>query len=489
MTIEGTVVADRYAVGELLGRGGMAEVYLATDRVLDRSVAVKTLGVWLASDATFVERFRREALASARISHPNLVAVFDAGSEGDVHYIVMEHVPGETLADVIRREGPIRPDRAKRIGRNVAAALGVAHAAGIVHRDVKPANVMLTPDGRTKLMDLGIARGIEGESITRASSILGTAGYISPEQARGDPVDHRSDVYSLGCVMYEMLTGRPPFSAGDPVAVAYQHVHEAPALPRSAGAVRPTVPRGGDPARDGEGPGCAVPERCRHVLGLGRPDGPHRPGHRDHALGPGRGDDAASCRGANRDRSPAGRQAPAPASRGPDPARYRGAGAARRPWRTRSSPGRNRRPSVRRDRRAPRSSPSPSPSPSSSPSPSPSPAPEDPVQAAVAALQAVVTEGVSEGNISENAAEEIQSGLDDALGTFAEGDIEEAVEKLGNLEGMIDELVEQRRDRPVRGTQAGQGHRRSGRADVPRVLVRGRRLSATSSGGCPGASP
>ena len=233
MTIEGTVVADRYAVGELLGRGGMAEVYLATDRVLDRSVAVKTLGVWLASDATFVERFRREALASARVSHPNLVAVFDAGSEGGVHYIVMEHVPGETLADVIRREGPIRPDRAKRIGRNVAAALGVAHAAGIVHRDVKPANVMLTPDGRTKLMDLGIARGIEGESITRASSILGTAGYISPEQARGDPVDHRSDVYSLGCVMYEMLTGHPPFSAGDPVAVAYQHVHEAPALPRS----------------------------------------------------------------------------------------------------------------------------------------------------------------------------------------------------------------------------------------------------------------
>ncbi len=239
MTIEGRVLADRYAVGELLGRGGMAEVYLATDRVLDRPVAFKVLGGWLANDGTFVERFRREALAAARISHPNLVAVFDAGSEDGVHYIVMEHVPGETLADVLRKEGRLHPNRASSIAASVADALGVAHAARIVHRDVKPANVMLTPDGRTKLMDLGIARNIDGESITHASSILGTAGYVSPEQARGDPVDHRSDVYSLGCVLYEMLTGRQPFEAQDPLAMAYKHVHEAPVPPTS---LEPSIP-------------------------------------------------------------------------------------------------------------------------------------------------------------------------------------------------------------------------------------------------------
>ena len=239
MTMEGRVVADRYAVGELLGRGGMAEVYLATDRVLDRPVAFKILGGWLAGDATFVERFRREALAAARISHPNLVAVFDAGSEDDVHYIVMEFVAGETLADAIRSHGRLDATRATRIATDVADALEVAHAARMIHRDVKPANVMLTPDGRTKLMDLGIARSLDGESITHASSILGTAGYVSPEQARGDPVDHRSDIYSLGCVLFEMLTGRQPFEAADPLAVAFKHVHDAVIPPTS---LEPSVP-------------------------------------------------------------------------------------------------------------------------------------------------------------------------------------------------------------------------------------------------------
>ena len=239
MGIEGTVLAGRYAVDELLGRGGMAEVYGATDRVLDRPVAVKVLGSWLANDGSFVERFRREALAAARISHPGLVAVYDAGSEGDLHFIVMELVPGATLAEVVRHEGPFPADRATMVAARVGDALAVAHAAGIVHRDVKPANVMLTPDGRVKLMDLGIARGIDEDSITRASSILGTAGYISPEQARGEPVDHRSDIYSLGCVLYEMLTGRQPFEADNPVAVAYRHVHETPTPPRS---LVPSIP-------------------------------------------------------------------------------------------------------------------------------------------------------------------------------------------------------------------------------------------------------
>src|SRR5262245_30826532 len=182
MAIEGRVLAGRYAVGPLLGRGGMAEVYLATDRVLDRPVAVKVLGDWLAGDRTFVERFRREALAAARISHPGLVAVYDTGSEDGLHYIVMERVQGETLADVLRSEGPLAPSRAAAIAAGVADPLAVAHRAGIVHRDVKPANVMLQPDGHTKLMDLGIARGIDGTSITRGSSVLGTAAYVSPEQ-------------------------------------------------------------------------------------------------------------------------------------------------------------------------------------------------------------------------------------------------------------------------------------------------------------------
>src|SRR5919106_2560416 len=142
MSVNGRGLADRYEIGDLLGRGGMAEVYQATDRVLDRPVAVKVLGSWLVNDGTFVERFRREALAAARISHPNLVAVFDAGSEEDLHYIVMEHVPGETLADVLRHDGRVPSTRATRIASSVGDALGVAHAAGIVHRDVKPANVM-----------------------------------------------------------------------------------------------------------------------------------------------------------------------------------------------------------------------------------------------------------------------------------------------------------------------------------------------------------
>jgi eukaryotic-like serine/threonine-protein kinase len=441
MTIEGTVLDDRYAVGELLGRGGMAEVYLATDRVLDRQVAVKVLGGWLAHDGTFVERFRREALASARISHPALVAVFDAGSEDGMSYIVMELVPGETLAEVIAREGRLPPDQATRIGASVAEALAVAHAAGIVHRDVKPANVMLTPDGRTKLMDLGIARDIGGKRLTRASSILGTAGYISPEQARGDPVDHRSDIYSLGCVMYEMLTGRRPFVADDPVAVAYQHVHQAPAPPAS---VESSVPAALD----------AVILRAME---------------KDPAA---RFQSAADMRSALIDQTvpiaplapttplPVDGTTPLPTVGAPETLARR----AGRPPRRRSSvpilvaiavlillgalafalfggdP-----PSGSTASRTPSASPSPtpSPSPSTTRSPSPSPAVVDPVQEAAAALEAIVAEGVADGSISEAAAAEIRNGLDEALGSFGDGDTEEAIERLGELGAAIDELVDQ----------------------------------------------
>jgi serine/threonine protein kinase len=441
MTIEGRVLADRFAVGELLGRGGMAEVYLATDRVLDRPVAVKVLGGWLAHDGTFVERFRREALASARISHPTLVAVFDAGSEDGMHYIVMEHVPGETLADRIRREGRVRPDRATRIAVSVADALGVAHAAGIVHRDVKPANVMLTPDGRTKLMDLGIARSIDGESITRASSILGTAGYVSPEQARGGPVDHRSDIYSLGCVMYEMLTGRKPFEADDPVAVAYQHVHETPAPPTS---LEPSVPSAleavtmrameKDPAARFQSVAemtAALDDRTAAMAPVAVTT-PIAPVEATTRLPVAPTEDLPR----RADRPPPHRRT-VPLILGLAALillaglafAFFGGDRPSGPGKLAGSPS----PSVSRP-----------PSPSTSPSPStpPSPAPIDPVQGSVAALQAIVAEGVDDGTISEKAAEEIGKKVNEALQKFADGDTEGAIKELEDLMGKVEDLVD-----------------------------------------------
>lgn len=437
MTIEGRVLAGRYAVGELLGRGGMAEVYLATDRILDRPVACKILGGWLAHDHTFVERFRRETLAAARISHPNLVAVFDAGSEDGVHYIVMEHVPGETLADALRTDGRLHSLRAATIAASVGDALEVAHAAGIVHRDVKPANVMIAPDGRIKLMDLGIARSTDGETITHASSILGTAGYLSPEQARGEPVDHRSDIYSLGCVLYEMLTGKQPFEAGDPLAVAYQHVHEAPILPTS---LEPSVP----PRLE------AVTLRAMEK----------EPAARFQS--------AADMAAALDDRTlpvpPAAATMPiSPITTTPQPVEGTDA-LLRRTDRTR-----RRRPRVpllialaalvllgslasalfRGDDPPDLAGPADSPSPSASPSPSPSRSPTtsptpplaDPIEGAVTALQDVVAQGVSESTINDKAAEEIQNGLDEAFHAFAGGDTEKAIDKLRDLERKVEDLV------------------------------------------------
>ncbi len=232
-------VGGRYQLGELLGRGGMAEVRKGIDARLGRVVAVKRLRTDLASDATFQARFRREAQSSASLNHPAIVAVYDTGEEPAEDgvaqpYIVMEFVAGRTLRDILREGRKILPERALEITSGVLSALDYSHRAGIIHRDIKPGNVMLTPSGDVKVMDFGIARAISdaASSMTQTAAVVGTAQYLSPEQARGESVDSRSDVYSAGCLLYELLTGRPPFVGDSPVAVAYQHVRE-PAVPPS----------------------------------------------------------------------------------------------------------------------------------------------------------------------------------------------------------------------------------------------------------------
>jgi serine/threonine protein kinase len=233
------VLLGRYELGRLLGAGGMAEVYEGHDRLLARRVAVKILLAQYAHDPAFLARFRREAQAAASLSHPNIVGVYDTGSEADTWFIVMEYVDGRTLKDIIRAEGALYWARAAEICSDVAGALAVAHARGIVHRDVKPANVMLTTEGKVKVMDFGIARASAVPSITQTSAVVGTAQYIAPEQAQGLEVDARSDVYALGCCLYEMTTGQVPFSGPTPVAIAYRHVREDPTPPR---ALNPDVP-------------------------------------------------------------------------------------------------------------------------------------------------------------------------------------------------------------------------------------------------------
>jgi serine/threonine-protein kinase len=239
MSNQPTLVGGRYELGELLGRGGMAEVRKGTDTRLGRVVAVKRLRTDLASDATFQARFRREAQSSASLNHPSIVSVYDTGEEMSDDgvaqpYIVMEHVAGRTLRDILREGRKILPERALELTSGVLSALDYSHRAGIIHRDIKPANVMLTPSGDVKVMDFGIARAVSDASstMTQTAAVVGTAQYLSPEQARGETVDSRSDVYSTGCLLYELLTGRPPFVGESPVAVAYQHVRE-PAEPPS----------------------------------------------------------------------------------------------------------------------------------------------------------------------------------------------------------------------------------------------------------------
>ncbi|MCI9889972.1 Stk1 family PASTA domain-containing Ser/Thr kinase [Micrococcales bacterium 31B] len=242
MTSRPQLLGDRYEVGGLLGHGGMAEVYLGKDRRLGRSVAIKVLKQELARDETFLARFQQEAQSAAGLNHPSIVSVYDTGegdvtdTAGEIHpvpYIIMEYVEGQTLREIIHSDGGLPVRECSEIMAGVLSALDYSHRMGIVHRDIKPANIMLTKDGAVKVMDFGIARALDGSavSVTQTQAIVGTANYFSPEQAKGEVVDTRSDLYSASCVMFELLTGRAPFVGDSPIAVAYQHVREQPTPP------------------------------------------------------------------------------------------------------------------------------------------------------------------------------------------------------------------------------------------------------------------
>ena len=220
--------SNRYQVTHLIARGGMAMVYRAQDTLLNRAVALKILYPELSEDPLFVERFRREAQAAANLSHPNIVPVFDWGEDGETYFIVMELVDGVSLAEMLRNSVTLTAARSAQIVAQVAAALGYAHRSGVVHRDVKPGNILITREGQVKVTDFGIAQAVSSEDhLAEAGSVMGTATYVSPEQAEGAAVDGRSDVYSLGVVLYEMLVGRPPFVGDTPIEVSSQHVHNA----------------------------------------------------------------------------------------------------------------------------------------------------------------------------------------------------------------------------------------------------------------------
>jgi serine/threonine-protein kinase len=238
------LLSERYQLGDTLGYGGMSEVHRGMDTRLGRDVAIKVLRADLARDPQFQLRFRREAQNAAALNHPAIVAVYDTGETqtefGPLPYIVMEFVDGQTLREIVKTTGPLSQQRVIEVMADVCAALDFSHRHNIIHRDVKPANVMITRNGAVKVMDFGIARALgEGQNVTQTAAVIGTAQYLSPEQARGEQVDARSDVYAAGCVLFELLTGEPPFTGDTPVAVAYQHVREDPRRPSD---VNPQIP-------------------------------------------------------------------------------------------------------------------------------------------------------------------------------------------------------------------------------------------------------
>ena len=279
----GSTLSGRYRLLSKLGSGGMSTVYLAEDETLERSVAVKVLHAGISDQPDQIERFRREARAVAQLSHPNVVAVIDAGEDGGHPYIVFEYVEGETLKQRIDRLGRLPVDEAAAYAIEIGRGLAAAHARKLVHRDVKPQNVLIDAEGRAKVTDFGIALSLESDGLTKTGRVLGTTDYVSPEQAMGQDVDARSDIYSLGILLYEMLTGHPPFQAETLVGVAMKHVNEPMPDVQEA---RPQIvrgARGGDRARDREGPQasatptwrrCSPTSRARSTSRSRAPAGP-----------------------------------------------------------------------------------------------------------------------------------------------------------------------------------------------------------------------
>jgi serine/threonine-protein kinase len=235
----GRVLNDRYLIGDRIARGGMASVFLAVDRRLDREVAIKVMHHGLGDDQQFTDRFVREAKSAAKLNHRNVVSVFDQGRDGDVTYLVMEYVPGRTLRDLMREEAPMPPYRALELLEQVLVALSAAHAAKIIHRDVKPENVLITPDGDVKVADFGLARAVSAATTATGGTLIGTVSYLAPEIVTNDGADARSDIYACGAMLYEMLTGLKPHAGESPIQVAYKHVHEDIGAPS---AVQPGIP-------------------------------------------------------------------------------------------------------------------------------------------------------------------------------------------------------------------------------------------------------
>jgi len=237
--VTGRVFDERYEIVRKVGSGGMADVYLADDRVLGRQVALKVLSHRLAGDHEFVERFRREAAAAAKLNHPNIVQVYDKGEAEGTYYIAMEYLPGRSLKEIILKYAPLSPDFVLSVSRQIVEALRYVHRRDIIHRDIKPQNIIVDSEGRVKVTDFGIAQAGRATSLTQAGTSIGTAHYLSPEQAQGQPVEAASDLYSLGIVMYEMATGKLPFNGENAVGIAMQHVHDTPAPPRG---IVPAIP-------------------------------------------------------------------------------------------------------------------------------------------------------------------------------------------------------------------------------------------------------
>ena len=446
-------LAGRYRIDREIGRGGMAHVYRGTDEVLGRTVAVKVLNPEYASDPTFVERFRREARAAAGLNHPNVVAVFDTGSDGDLHFIVMEFVEGSTLAELLAAEGPLDPGRAAGIAASIADALSFAHANGLVHRDVKPANVMITPDGHVKVMDFGIARLATSHTITQTSTVFGTAAYLAPEQAQGERVDGRADVYALGVVLYEMLTGRVPFVAETPLAVASKHVFERPEPPS---AVRPGLPEAvesvamraleKDPAErypDAAGMAAALRSAASGIdatVPLGAPAATAPMGGSTEVLPPVRRGSHAAPRRRPRWLLPLvaalvvllAAAVVAAAFGGGKPARL-----AHKPGPTKPPVHASHRPTAQPSALFPTSPPATSAPPTSAP---PTTAPTTPgVADALAAAQSAVQDALSSGGIDDHAANDLQHALDEAQKRYDDGRVDDA---LGQLSEAKDKLAE-----------------------------------------------